>query len=169
MDEDPTGGRCKISTCTLYENDTWKTIFKPYTYNIYRCLYSSLPEKTFAEKILKLRKLNNLEKLELAKILDLHLDTILKWEVDEIEPKPKNIKNICDKFNLSLSYFGDYYFTYYNSPGEKIRQWKDKNNYTYTQCSNILNISYSCFERLLSGKINLSYHIYMKLKEVGAL
>jgi len=57
----------------------------------------------------------------------------------------------------------------YNDPREKIRQWKDKNNYTYTQCSNILNISYSCFGRLLSGKNNLSYCMYKKLKEVGSL
>lgn len=107
--------------------------------------------------------------MELAKILELHLDTILKWESGEMEPKPKNIKKICDKFTLALSYFGDYYFTYYNSPGEKIRQWKDKNNYTYTQCINILNISYSCFGRLLSEKINLSYSMYLKLKEKEAL
>ncbi len=32
MDEDPAEGRCKVSTCTLYENDTWKTIFKPFIY-----------------------------------------------------------------------------------------------------------------------------------------
>ena len=169
MNQNSAGRWCKISTCTLYQSDTWKSIFSPSTYNIYKCLYSSLPEKTFEEKIFKLRKVNNLERKDLAKILDLHLDTVLKWESGEMQPKPKNIKNICYKFNLTLSYFGNYYFSYYNAPGEKIRLWKDKNNYTYTQCSNILNISYSCFGRLLYGKINLSYSMYLKLKQKEAL
>lgn len=158
-----------ISTCTLYESDTWKEIFKPVSTNIYKCLYEALPESSFSEKIIKLRKINNLERKDLAARLGVHLDTIVKWETENIMPKPESIKIICIKFNLTLSYFGDYYSTYYNSPGDKIKLWKNKNNYTYADCSRLLNISHSYIGRLINNKINLSYKVYEKLKEVGAL
>lgn len=101
--------------------------------------------------------------------MGVHLDTIVKWEANNIYPKPENIKVICDTFSLKLNYFEDYYYTYYNNPGDKIRLWKNKNNYTYADCCRLLNISNSYLGRLINNKINLSYEIYKKLKEVGAL
>lgn len=130
-------------------------------------LYKDLPESTISEKITKLRKMHNLEKEELAQLLGLHLDTVIGWEIENVMPKPENIKLICESFNLSLKYFHEYYNIYFNSPGDKIREWKDKNNYTYTDAANLLNISYSGFSRLMSGKINLSYNMYLKLKHLG--
>lgn len=82
-------------------------------------------------------------------------------------PSPKNIKTICDKFNIQLDYFDKYYTIYFNSPGTLIRTWKEKNNYTYKQCCEILNISHSCFGRLLSDRLKLSYNIYYKLEVAG--
>lgn len=169
MNKYPVWWGCKICTCTLYENDTWKEIFKPISTNIYECLYKRLPEDSFSEKIIKLRKINNLERKDLAAKLGVHLDTIVKWEANNIYPKPENIKVICDTFSLKLNYFEDYYYTYYNNPGDKIRLWKNKNNYTYADCCRLLNISNSYLGRLINNKINLSYEIYKKLKEVGAL
>lgn len=68
-----------------------------------------MPENTLSKKIKKLRKVNNLEKKDLAKILDVHLDTIIGWECNRVMPNPYNIKNMCSKFNLELSYFDEYY------------------------------------------------------------
>ena len=128
-----------------------------------------MPESNFAEKIIKIRRINNLERKDLAKILGLHLDTIVKWESGLMHPKPENIKTVCTYFNFKLSYFGDYYKVYYEIPGFKLRLWKDKNEYNYNQCCNILNITHSFLGRLLNNKAALSYDMYLKLKEVGVL
>ncbi|MEG2657686.1 MAG: helix-turn-helix transcriptional regulator, partial [Clostridium sp.] len=155
------------STSTLYQNDTWKTVFTPTTHNIYSCLYCNLPDITFSEKIIKLRKINNLERTDLSSILNLHIDTIFKWESGDVYPLPESIKSICKSFNLDFSYWGDYYYTYYNNPADKIKLWKLNNNYTYATCSSILNITPSCFGRLINNKIALSYSMYLKLKTIG--
>lgn len=133
------------------------------------CIYESMPESNFAEKIIKIRRIYNLERKDLAKMLGLHLDTIVKWESGIMQPKPENIKVLCNNYNYDLSYFGNYYNTYYNNPSLKIRIWKDKNNYTYSQCCSILKITHSFLGRLLNNKVTLSYDMYLKLKEVGAL
>lgn len=167
MYKNPVGSRCKISTCSLYESASWKKVFKPVTINIYKSLYYSLPENTIAEKILKIRKMNNLERKDLGKILGLHHDTIVQWELFDVMPKPLNIKLICNKFNLPLSYFNEYYHVYFNNPGTLIRAWKDKNKYTYPQCCSIFNISHSGFVRIINNKIALSYEMYCKMKTAG--
>lgn len=108
----------------------------------------------------------NLEREDFADIINHHWSTVKSWETEDIPPKPNSIKDICNKFNLSLKYFHEYYNIYYdNNYTEKIQDWKNKNNYTYSDITMLLNITHSNFGRLLNGKINLSYNVYLKLKE----
>ncbi len=152
----------------MNQNAIIREFFPRSEIDLYKELYKDLPESTIAEKITKLRKMHNLEKEELAQLLGLHLDTIIGWEVENVMPKPENIKHLCEYFNLPLKYIHEYYNIYFDSPGIKVRAWKDKNNYTYPDAMKLLNISHSGFARLLSGKINLSYDMYLKLKKLGA-
>ncbi|SKA89837.1 DNA-binding transcriptional regulator, XRE-family HTH domain [Clostridium sp. USBA 49] len=119
-------------------------------------------------KIIKLRKMYNLEREEFADLIGHHWTTVNQWEKEGVLPKPESIKDICNAFNLSLQYFHEYYHIYFNNPGEKIKEWRIKNNLTYQKAADIVGMSYSGFARLLSGKINLSYNMYLKLKKLGA-
>lgn len=166
MDKYSTRRASKISTCILYQTAIFKEVFKSFEFNIYEALYKDLPDTTIAEKIIKLRKINNLEREEFAKVINYHFDTVMKWEVHNVFPKPESIKIICNLFNVPLEYFHDYYKVYYYSPNEIIRQWKIKNNFNYGEVTKLLNISHSGFARLLSGKISLSYEMYLKFKEL---
>ena len=80
-------------------------------------------------------------------------------------PKPESILKLCEYFKVSPTYFHEYYKVYFDNPGGKIRTWKDKNNYTYNQAMEMLNISYSEFGRLMNGRLSLSYEMYLKLKK----
>lgn len=135
---------------------------------MYHELYKHLPENTISEKIIKLRYINSLERKELAKLLGLHIDTLNSWEWYNVYPSPANIKKLCDIFNVDLLYFHEYYDLYFSNPEIKIREWKDKNNITYKQATQLLDITHSGFGRLVNGKIKLSYDMYLKLKEIGA-
>jgi transcriptional regulator with XRE-family HTH domain len=112
--------------------------------------------------------MHNLERDELARLLNFHWDTLQGWELHNIMPKPDSIKKLCNFFNVPLDYFNEYYTIYFNNPGAKIKTWKDNNGLTYRQATEILGITHSGFGRLLSGKINLSYNMYLKLKKLGA-
>ena len=81
-------------------------------------------------------------------------------------PKPENIKLIAEFYDKSLGYFHDYYEIYCSDYISKVKLWKDKNNYTYSDMMRILNISHSGFGRLLNGRIALSYEMYLKMKEL---
>ena len=101
-------------------------------------------------------------------MLNFHFDTLKRWESNDIMPKPKNILKLCTFFHVPLDYFHEYYKIYFDNPGKILRVWKDKNSYSYADVMKLLNISYSDFARLLSGRVNLSYEMYLKLKELGA-
>lgn len=128
-----------------------------------------MPEDTIPEKLVRLRYMHNLEREEFADLLNFHWSTVQHWEIDGVMPKPESILKLCNYYKVPLNYFHEYYNIYYNVPGDKIRKWKEKNNYTYKDCYSKLDITHSCFGRLLNGRINLSYDMYLKLKEIGAL
>ena len=128
-----------------------------------------MPENTIAEKLVKLRYTHNLERDELAKILNFHHDTLDAWERHNIMPKPENILILCEYFHVPLKYFHEYYIIYFDNPGEKIKKWKDNKGLTYREASKLLGITHSGFGRLLSGKVHLSYELYLKLKKLGTL
>ena len=142
----------------------WK-IFSNSSLNLYQELYKNLPEITIAEKIIKLRKTHNLERHELADMLGLHFDTVIRWE-QGVFPKPENVKLLGELFCIPIEYFHEYYSIYYSSYQGKIREWKDKNKYSYSMAAGILGVSHSGFARLLSGKVRLSYDMYLKLQSM---
>ncbi|ENK0557980.1 helix-turn-helix transcriptional regulator [Clostridium botulinum] len=145
-----------------------REVLSSYKVNIYNELYKDLPENTIGEKIIKLRYMHNIERSEFAKLLNFHLDTLESWELHNVMPKPNSIKKLCEFFNVSLEYFHNYYSIYFDNPGAKIKEWKENKDLTYKQACNLLNITHSGFGRLLHGKINLSYNMYLKLKKLGA-
>ena len=134
--------------------------------NLYKELYKNLPEETVAEKIIKLRKTHNLERHELADMLGLHFDTIIRRE-QGVFPKPENVKLLGEMFCIPIGYFHEYYSIYYSGYQDKIREWKNINNYSYSKAAGVLGVSHSGFARLLSGKIRLSYDMYLKLEKLN--
>lgn len=146
---------------------TFKEIFTPININLYNEQYKNLPENTIAEKLIKLRKINNLTRKDFAKLTNFHITTVQQWEVLNIIPKPSSIKVICDFYNISLKYFGDYYYWFFNNPEKKFYEWKNYNQYSYSYCSKLFNVSDTTLKRLVSGKILLSYDMYIKFKNAG--
>jgi transcriptional regulator with XRE-family HTH domain len=154
-----------ISTCALNQLAIIREFFPSATIHLYQELYKDLPQNTIAEKIRKIRKTHNLEREELATIINHHWSSIKAWEMENVPPKPSSIKDICYKLNLPLDYFHEYYSIYYDNYRDTLRNWKTINNYTYADIISMLNISHSALARLLNGKINLSYDMYLKLKK----
>ncbi|MBB6622584.1 helix-turn-helix transcriptional regulator [Clostridium gasigenes] len=147
----------------MNQSAIFKETFSYTTINIYYLLYKNLPENTIAEKIIKIRKIRNLERDEFANVINHNLSTVQHWEVKNVPPTPGSILDICNIFNLELNYFSEYYYLYYNPPIEKIIKWKTKKGYTYKQCCDILDINYSTFSRLINDRVSLSYSMYIKL------
>lgn len=156
-----------ISTCTSHQLATLRELLPRVNLHIYQELYKDLPEETIAEKVIKLRCMHNLEREELARILNFHVDTLESWELCNVIPKPESIKKLCEYFNVYINYFHEYYTIYYDRPYIEIRKWKDKKQLTYPQITELLNITHSAFGRLVNGKLNLSYSMYLKLKELS--
>ncbi|WP_017212186.1 helix-turn-helix domain-containing protein [Clostridium beijerinckii] len=110
---------------------------------------------------------NNLDRKEFAKAINHHWSSIQSWELDGVYPNPNSIKNICDRFNVDLKYFSDYYYWVFNNPGKKFKEFKENECHSYTYYSKLLNISDSCLKRIISSKIQLSYEMYLQLKKLG--
>lgn len=110
--------------------------------------------------------MHNLERDELARILNFHPDTLDAWERHNVMPKPENILKLCKYFDVPLKFFHEYYSIYFDDPGERIKKWKETKNLSYAQICELLHISHSGLGRLLSGKISLSYEMYLKLKNI---
>lgn len=89
------------------------------------------------------------------------------WEANKIIPAPKSIQKICNLFNLSLEYFGEYYSLYYNHPEKLFLEWKHRNGYSYKKCVSILECSESTIINFVKGKYGMSYEMYLKMKKVG--
>ena len=165
MDEHSFRAARKISTSSLYQSATFRNIFTPVKLNLCQELFKNYPENTLAEKLIKLRLSHNLDRKPFAHALDFHFDTVQRWEIENVMPKPENIKIIAEFYDRSLGYFHEYYEIYYSNYSRKIKVWRDKNNYTYSDMMRILNISHSGFGRLLNGRIALSYEMYLKMKK----
>lgn len=136
-------------------------------FNLYKKIYDYLPRNTLSEKIIKVRKSNNLDRDEFAKAIGHHWSSVQTWELNGIYPKPNSIKSICDKFNINLKYFGDYYYWVFNDPGEKFKEFKENEGHSYAYYSKLLNVSDSGLKRIVSGKIQLSYEMYLQFKKLG--
>jgi hypothetical protein len=135
--------------------------------NLYKKIYDYLPEKILSEKIIKVRMSNNLDRKEFAEAINHHLSSIQSWELNGIYPNPNSIKNISNKFNVDLKYFGDYYYWVFNNPGKKFKEFKENEGHSYTYYSKLLNISDSSLKRIVSGKIQLSYEMYLQFEKLG--
>ena len=97
-----------------------------------------------------------------------HWSSVQDWELNNIYPNPNTIKCISDKLNVDLKYFGDYYYLVFNiTPGMKFKEFKERSCHSYTYYSKLLNVSDSALKRIVSGKIQLSYEMYLKFKKLG--
>jgi len=102
-------------------------------------------------------------------MLNTDATTVERWELGIHPPKPEYIKHICKIFDLSLEYFHEYYYLYYNSPKLEIRKWMNDNNLNNHRLSKLMQISESSIGRYFNGKINLTYEFYEKLKKYGII
>ena len=132
-----------VGTSSLYQIAILFKLFTNTSFFLFHELYKDLPEETLSQKLIKLRKIKNLEREELAKILNIHFDTLENWELQGKYPKPENVLKLCEFYKLPLEYFGHNYNTYYNSPGEAIKKWRISNRLTYEAASKLLGLSYS--------------------------
>ena len=111
--------------------------------------------------------INNLDRKEFGGAVGHYWSSVQQWESNGIYPKPNSIKNICDKFNVDLKYFWDYYYWVFNNPGKKFKEFKENQGYSYPYYANLFNVSDSALKRIVGGKTELSYRMYLKFKELG--
>lgn len=62
-----------------------------------------------ADKIIELKRTNNLSKEELSEIVDVSKLTISKWESGERTPSLDQLNILCNRFNVSMDYFTSEY------------------------------------------------------------
>lgn len=98
----------------------------------------------------------------LAKTLHFHVDTIEGWEIHNVMPQPSNIKKLCNFFKVKPEYLHEYYKFYFNNPEGKIREWMQKNEFTYNKAAEVLGISRSGVGRMLNGKLKVSFNICLQ-------
>lgn len=59
---------------------------------------------TFGEKLIQIRKDNNLSQERMAELLDVSRQSISKWESDKSYPETKRLIFICEHFGVSMDY-----------------------------------------------------------------
>ena len=84
--------------CKVNKNATFKEVFKTMESGSLVC-YSSLPERTSAQKIYKLRMLNGYTQREFANVCSIGYSSLCKYELG-FNPSLKNFKKICRTFNI---------------------------------------------------------------------
>jgi DNA-binding XRE family transcriptional regulator len=89
--------------CNVNKTATFKKVFET-TEESVSTLYKELPEYTTAQKVYKVRMLNNLTQKEFANKSGVGYSTICKYETGYNTSK-NNIKKICNTFNLPYDYF----------------------------------------------------------------
>ena len=67
--------------------------------------YYTLPEKTIAQKIYKLRMIKGYTQREFAKVCSIGYSSLCKYEIGTSKPNRVNLKKICQIFNMSIDYF----------------------------------------------------------------
>jgi DNA-binding XRE family transcriptional regulator len=85
------------------KNATFKKVFESIESGI-SVACSTLPEKTTAEKIYKLRMLNGCTQREFANKCGVGYSSICKYETGW-NPSNENLKKICKALNKDISYF----------------------------------------------------------------
>ncbi|QEH67245.1 hypothetical protein [Cellulosilyticum sp. WCF-2] len=125
-----------------------------------------MPETTIGEKIRKQRAIHHLERNDLSKLVDCHIDTVEGWEKNNVPPKIYNIEKMCMLFNVQAEYFHEYYGTVKEGAYvKKILVYKNKNKLSYKQLGILLGISESTIKRIISKKLILSFKLFYKLKD----
>ncbi|MGH4122276.1 MAG: helix-turn-helix domain-containing protein [Clostridium sp.] len=89
--------------CKVNKNATFKKIFEPLKSDS-SLAYSSLPEKTTAQKIYKLRMLNGYTQREFANVCSIGYSSLCKYEIG-FKPNNENFKKICESFNIDAEHF----------------------------------------------------------------
>ena len=156
-----------ISTCTLNSLATFSHLFPPISFEVYKTIFASLPEDTLGQRIRKVRKQHNMDRIQFGKSIGHHESSIQSWEEDALYPIPNSIKDICNFLNIDIKYFGDYYYWHFNHPEEKFKEWKTCNEYSFSECAKIFNVTDSTLKRLCNGRQSLSYDMYKKFKDKG--
>lgn len=87
-------------------------------FNLYENLYKDLPKDTFSQKIIKIRKIHELDEKE--GICRNYWFSVQDQELNNIYSKPNTLKDIGDKFNINLKYFGDYYYCVFINPYKRF-------------------------------------------------
>ena len=59
--------------------------------------------KSFGERIIEFRRLNNMTQSELGNKLNVSAQAVSKWENDQSEPDMQTLKKMCNIFNVSIS------------------------------------------------------------------
>ncbi len=106
----------------------------------------------YREKLIYLREINSLTQAKLAEIAHLDKGAYCNYENETLLIPIKHLNNICNFFNVSLDYvFGfNNTFNYENNikdidkkiSGERLKEFRKKNNLTLKKLGEILNISY---------------------------
>lgn len=124
-----------------------------------------MPENTIGEKISKQRAIHHMERSDLAKLINCHIDTLESWEKENVPPKVYNIEKMCKLFNIQSEYFHEYYGVVKEATYvKKILEYKNRNKLSYKQLGMLLDVSESSIKRVISKKLMLSPKLFDKLK-----
>ncbi|MFL0198440.1 helix-turn-helix domain-containing protein [Clostridium sp. WILCCON 0269] len=83
---------------------TYKNVFKDIE-NSTSTIYYTLPERTIAQKIYKLRMIKRYTQHEFAKACSIGYSSLCKYEIGLSKPNRINLEKICKTFNIPLKYF----------------------------------------------------------------
>lgn len=83
---------------------TYRNVFKDIE-NSTSTIYYTLPERTIAQKIYKLRMIKGYTQREFAKVCSIGYSSLCKYEIGLSKPNRVNLEKICQTFNMSIDYF----------------------------------------------------------------
>ncbi|EDK33932.1 helix-turn-helix domain-containing protein [Clostridium kluyveri] len=83
---------------------TYRNVFKDIE-NSTSTIYYTLPERTIAQKIYKLRMIKGYTQREFAEVCSIGYSSLCKYEIGLSKPKHVNLEKICQTFNMSIDYF----------------------------------------------------------------
>ncbi len=55
----------------------------------------------------------------------------------------------------------------FNNPGKKFKEFKENERHSYTYYAKLFDVSDSALKRIVGGKTELSYSLYLKFKKLG--
>lgn len=95
---------CSPSTCSMNKTATYRNVFKDIE-NSTSTIYHTLPERTIAQRIYKLRMIKGYTQHEFAKVCSIGYSSLCKYETGLSKPNHINLEKICQTFNMSTDYF----------------------------------------------------------------